>query len=60
MDRDCPQREKRGWMGDAGLSASSLATFFEALPFHVNFLRLIADSKPALTLEHRASGLAAP
>jgi len=42
---DCPQREKRGWMGDAGLSSSSLATFYASLPFHVNFLRLIADNQ---------------
>ena len=45
MDRDCPQREKRGWMGDAGLSASSLATFYSSATFHANFLRLIADDQ---------------
>ena len=42
---DCPQREKRGWMGDAGVSSSSLGTFFDSLSFHSNFLRLIADNQ---------------
>ncbi len=42
---DCPQREKRGWMGDAGLSATSLNSFFDAFSFHTNFLRLIRDAQ---------------
>ena len=45
---DCPQREKRGWMGDAGISSSSLATFFDSEAFHVNFLRLIRDNQRKL------------
>ena len=36
---DCPQREKRGWMADAGISSSSLATFYDSLAFYSNFLR---------------------
>ena len=42
---DCPQREKRGWMADGGLSASSLATFYDSEAFHTNFLRLIRDNQ---------------
>lgn len=42
---DCPQREKRGWMGDAGISSSSLNTFYDSLSFHSNFMRLIADEQ---------------
>jgi hypothetical protein len=32
-------------MGDAGISSSSLNTFYDALAFHSNFLRLIADNQ---------------
>jgi hypothetical protein len=32
-------------MGDAGISSSSLQTFYDALPFHINFLRLIRDAQ---------------
>lgn len=42
---DCPQREKRGWMADAGTTSGSLATFFDSLAFHSNFLRLIRDNQ---------------
>ena len=45
---DCPQRERRGWMADAGLTASSLATFFDSQAFHTNFLRLIRDNQRKL------------
>ena len=42
---DCPQREKRGWMGDAGISSVSLGMFFDSFAFHTNFLRLIRDNQ---------------
>ena len=42
---DCPQREKRGWMGDAGVSAASLHTFYDAHAFHAHFLQLIVDAQ---------------
>lgn len=42
---DCPQREKRGWMQDAGISSSSLQTFYDSFAFHANFIRLIADNQ---------------
>ena len=45
---DCPQREKRGWMADAGISSGSLATFYDSLAFHSNFLRIIRDNQQKL------------
>ena len=42
---DCPQREKRGWMGDAAISSSSLQTFYDAFAFHANFIRIISDNQ---------------
>ena len=32
-------------MGDAGISSSSLQTFFDAFAFHANFLRLLVDNQ---------------
>jgi hypothetical protein len=32
-------------MGDAGISSSSLQTFYDAFAFHANFLRLLADDQ---------------
>ena len=41
---DCPQRDERlGWMGDAGLSADSMALNFDTSAFHLHFLQLIDD-----------------
>lgn len=61
-DADCPQREKRGWMGDAGISSSSLQTFYDAFAFHANFLRLLVDAQqkqcvnqPTTTIYHACS-----
>ena len=43
---DCPQRDERlGWMGDAGLSADSMAMNFNTNAFHRNFLKLIRDEQ---------------
>eukprot|EP00944_MAST-04C_sp_MAST-4C-sp1_P004731 g4731.t1 len=42
---DCPQREKRGWMGDAGITSLSLQEFFDSFAFHANFLRRIVDNQ---------------
>ena len=42
---DCPQREKRGWMGDAGITSASLQQFYDSFSFHANFLRLIVDNQ---------------
>lgn len=41
---DCDQRDERlGWMGDAGLSADSMATNFQTQAFHANYLDNIHD-----------------
>lgn len=41
---DCPQRDERlGWMGDAGLSADSMALNFDTSAFHLHYLQLIND-----------------
>ena len=41
---DCCQRDERlGWMGDAGLSADSMALNFHTEAFLPHFVRLIAD-----------------
>ena len=41
---DCCQRDERlGWMGDAGLSADSMALNFHTSSFHPHFAQLIVD-----------------
>ena len=41
---DCCQRDERlGWMGDAGLSADTMALNFHTNSFHPHFAQLIAD-----------------
>ena len=43
---DCDQRDERlGWMGDAGVSADSMALNFHMDAFHPHFLQLIADDQ---------------
>ena len=42
---DCPQREKRGWMGDAHMSSSGLMFSMDAQSFHTNFLQNINDDQ---------------
>ena len=41
---DCNQRDERlGWMGDASLSAETMALNFDMQAFHSNYLKLIAS-----------------
>jgi len=42
---DCPQREKRGWMGDAHMTSENLMTSYDALAFHSSFVRSIRDDQ---------------
>jgi hypothetical protein len=42
---DCPQREKRGWMGDAHMSSNGLMHAFDASSFHEAFLQSIQDDQ---------------
>jgi alpha-L-rhamnosidase len=46
---DCPQRERRGWMGDAQLSCEVVLTTQEAGAFYTKFVRDIADSQAFLS-----------
>jgi len=40
---DCPQREKRGWMGDAQWTSLEATYNFDMAAFYTNFLRSIRD-----------------
>jgi alpha-L-rhamnosidase len=43
---DCPQRnERRGWMGDAGLSIDETLYNFDYVNFYLNFLTMILDNQ---------------
>ena len=41
---DCPQREKRGWMADASVSADEASLNFDMQLFYENWLRTHADT----------------
>ena len=41
---DCPQREKRGWMADAGVTAPEASFNFNMASFYENWLRTHADT----------------
>ncbi len=41
---DCPHREKRGWMADAGVTAPEAAFNFNMASFYENWLRTHADT----------------
>jgi len=46
LPTDCPQRdERKGWMGDAGLTVDEALFNFDLSPFYYNFLQLIADDQ---------------
>ena len=48
LPTDCPQRnERRGWLGDAGLSVDFALSSFALVPFYANFAQLIADAQDA-------------
>eukprot|EP01052_Picozoa_sp_SAG31_P005496 SAG31_NODE_242_length_19350_cov_3.043998_15_plen_1073_part_00 len=42
---DCPQRERRGWMGDAWLSSDQNSRQFDMQAFYSNYLNLIEHSQ---------------
>lgn len=42
---DCPQREKRGWMGDAFLSSNEAMFNFDMQAFYESWLRSIRDDQ---------------
>jgi len=46
LPTDCPQRnERRGWMGDAGLSIDETLFNFDLTNFYLNFLTMIQDNQ---------------
>ena len=46
LPTDCPQRnERRGWMGDAGLSIDEALFNFDYVNFYLNFLTIISDNQ---------------
>ena len=48
LPTDCPQRnERRGWMGDAGLSVDEALFNFDYVPFYLGFLQQILDVQTA-------------
>ncbi|CAF2059409.1 unnamed protein product [Rotaria magnacalcarata] len=48
LPTDCPQRnERRGWMGDAGLSVDEALYNFDLIQFYLNFLTMIQDNQAA-------------
>jgi len=48
---DCPQRERRGWLGDAQLSTEVVLYNFDASLLYPKFIRDIADSQTFLAHE---------
>ena len=42
---DCPQRERRGWMGDAQVSCDEAMLSFDMQAFYRKFLRDVADDQ---------------
>jgi len=52
---DCPQRERRGWLGDAQLSAETTISNFDMAAFYTKFLRDIRDSQLFYTPSNNGS-----
>ena len=42
---DCPQRERRGWLGDAQIASDTMASNFDVAGAYTAFLRQIADAQ---------------
>ena len=51
---DCPQRERRGWMGDAQASADEANMNFDMQAFYEEFLNKIRDDQHPTTKKARA------
>jgi hypothetical protein len=45
MPTDCPQRERRGWTGDAQISSDTVAWNFDAQAYWSQYLGTIADNQ---------------
>jgi alpha-L-rhamnosidase len=53
---DCPQRERRGWLGDAQVSLDTVLANFDAAAFYTKWVRDLADSQAFNAATLNASG----
>lgn len=53
---DCPQRERRGWLGDAQLSAEFTIHNFDMAATYTKFLRDIRDTQLFVAKENKGDG----
>lgn len=53
---DCPQRERRGWLGDAQLSAETVIHNVDAAAFYTKFLRDIQDAQGYINITSNGDG----
>jgi alpha-L-rhamnosidase len=53
---DCPQRERRGWLGDAQLSAEFTIHNFDMAASYTKFLRDINDTQLFVATENKGDG----
>ena len=42
---DCPQREKRGWMGDSQITSAEASLNFDTTAFYTNWIQAFADTQ---------------
>ena len=52
---DCPQRERRGWLGDAQLSCETTIHNFDMAAFYTKWMRDIRDSQSFYNSTHHGS-----
>ena len=45
ISTDCPQRERRGWLGDAQISAETQLHMFDMAAAYTAFVRSISDAQ---------------
>jgi alpha-L-rhamnosidase len=53
---DCPQRERRGWLGDAQVSLDTVLANFDAAAFYTKWVRDLADAQLFSAAVLNASG----
>lgn len=53
---DCPQRERRGWLGDAQVSLDTVLANFDAAAFYTKWVRDLSDAQALNAATLNASG----
>ncbi|XP_065840208.1 alpha-L-rhamnosidase-like [Oscarella lobularis] len=53
----CPNREKRGWMGDGQVSASTVAWNFDTAALHANWVRAMRDQQAIYSAVPEIAGM---